>query len=115
MGPFTPVAIGSYKYVSKITDKYTKWTAVYVLTNENQALQSLQLFVGSTVIPFGGHIIRWSADKDGKYYCLETGIIVQEFTAINTAQQIGVSEGVGRTLCAMIWCMLAGSGFPSSM
>ena len=29
MGPFAPVAIGDYKYVSKVTDKYTKWTAVY--------------------------------------------------------------------------------------
>ena len=24
MGPFTPVAMGGYKYVSKITDEYTK-------------------------------------------------------------------------------------------
>ena len=58
MGPFTPVAIGVYKYVSKITDEYTKWTAVYLLTNNNQALKSLHLFVGSTVIPFGGRIVR---------------------------------------------------------
>ena len=28
MGPFTPVAIGGYKYVSKIIDEYTKWTVV---------------------------------------------------------------------------------------
>ena len=49
-GPFTPVAIGGYKYVSKITGEYTKWTAVYLLTNKNQALQSLQLFVDSTAI-----------------------------------------------------------------
>ena len=47
MGPFTPVAIGGYKYVSKITEEYTKWTAVYSSTNENQALKSLKLFVRS--------------------------------------------------------------------
>ena len=82
MGPFTPVAIGSYKYVSKITDEYTKWTAIYLLTNKNQALKSLELFVGSTVIPFDGRIVRWRADKGGEYtregfrqYCLETCII----------------------------------------
>ena len=121
MGPFTPVVIGGYKYVSKITDEYTKWTAVCLLTNKNQALKSLQLFVDSTVILFGGRIVRWRADKGGEYtgeefrhYCLETGII-QEFAATNTPQQIRVSERVGRTLCAMVRCMLANSGFPSSM
>ena len=87
MGPFTPVAIGGYKYVSKITDEYTKWTTVYLLTNKKQALESLQLFVGltvipfggSTVLPFGGRIVRWRAGKGGEYtvekfrqYCLET-------------------------------------------
>ena len=119
MGPFPPEAIGGYKYVSKITDEYTEWTAVYLLTNKNQALQSLRLFVGSTVIPFGGHIVRWRADKGGEYtgwefrqYCLETGII-QEFAATNTPQQIDVSEREGRTLCNMVRCILADSGFPS--
>ena len=69
MGPFTPVAIGGYKYVSKITDECTKWTAVYLLTNKNQALlnRSLQLFVGSTVNPFHGRIVRWCVDKGSEY------------------------------------------------
>ena len=65
--PFTPVATGGYKYVSKITNEYTKWTAVYFLTNKNQACKSLLLFVGSTVIPFGGLIVRWRADKGDEY------------------------------------------------
>ena len=121
MGPFTPVNMGGYKYVSNAIHEYTKWTAVYLLTNEMQDLQSLQLFVGSTVIPFGGGIVRWRADQGGEYtgeefwqyYAyLETGTI-QEFAATNTPQQIGVSERVGRTLCAMIRCILADSGFPS--
>ena len=38
MGRLTLVAIGGYKYVNKITDKYTKWTAVYLITN-NKDLQ----------------------------------------------------------------------------
>ena len=102
MGPFTPVAIGDYKYVSKITDEYTKRTAFYLLTNKKQALQPLQMFVDSTVIPFGDRIVRWRADKGGEYtgeefrqYSLETSII-QEFAVCNTLQQIGVSERVGR-------------------
>ena len=35
MGPFTPVVIGGYKYVSKITDECTKWTTVYLSPNKN--------------------------------------------------------------------------------
>ena len=121
MGPFSPLAIDGYKYVSKITDEDTTWTAVYLLTNKNQAFQSLHLFVGSTVIPFGGRIVRWRADKGGKYteeklqqYCLETGII-EEFAATKTSPQTGASQHMRRTLCAMVRCMLADSGFPSSM
>ena len=39
--PFPSVAIGGYKYVSKVTDKYTKWAAIYVSPNNNQALPAL--------------------------------------------------------------------------
>ena len=120
---FTPVAIcGYYKYLSMAIDDYTNCTAVYLLINRNQALRMLQLFVGSTVIPFGGRIVRWRADKGGEYtgeefwqYSLET-VIIQEFAATNTPQQIGVSERVDGTLCAMVRCILAESrSFPSSM
>ncbi|CAM9605138.1 unnamed protein product [Ascophyllum nodosum] len=41
MGTFTPVAVGGYKYVSKITDEYIKWTDIHLLTNKDQALKSL--------------------------------------------------------------------------
>ena len=94
---------------------------VNFLTSKNQALQSLQLFVGSTVIPFVGIIVRWRADKGGecigeefRQYCVEIGII-QEFFATNTPQQTGVFGRVGRFLCDMVRCMLADSGFLSSM
>ena len=120
MGPFTPVAIGGCKYFSKVTDECTKWTAVYFFTNKNQALQPVQVFVGSAVTLFGSRIVCWRADKGGeltgeefRQYYLETGII-QEIAATNTYQQIGVSRRVGMTLCAMVWCMLPDSGFPSS-
>ena len=115
MVPFTPVAIGSSKYVSKVNDEYTKWTAVYLLTKKNQALPSLELFVGSTVIPFGGRIVRWRAKsgentgEEFRQYCLGTSNI-QAFAATNTPQQISVSKRVGRTLCAIVRCMLADSG-----
>ena len=58
IGPSTPVAVGGYKYVSKVSDEYTEWTGIYLLTDNSQALQSLQLFVDSVVISFGGDIAR---------------------------------------------------------
>ena len=101
-------ALHASSHRRQITDEYTKWTVFYLLTIKNQALQSLQLFVGPTIILFGGRIVRWRADKGGEYtgeefllYCLGTGII-QEFAATNTPQKIGVSERVGITLCAWL-------------
>ena len=57
MGPFMSVAIGGYRYVREITDEHTKWAAVYLLATKNQAFQSLQLIVSSTVIPFDSRIV----------------------------------------------------------
>ena len=66
MGSFKPTVRGGYDYVSKITDQFTKWTAVYLLCIKNQALASLQLFVTSTFIPFCSRIVTWRADKGGE-------------------------------------------------
>ena len=117
-GPFKPTDHQGYKYVSKITDLLTKWTAVYFLCTKDEALASLQLFVTSTVIPFGSRIITWRADKGDEYtgedfkaYCQETGT-TQQFAATNMPQQISISERVGRTLCAMVRCMRVDSGLP---
>ena len=118
MGHFKPSARGGYEYVSKITDQFTKWTAVYLLCTKNQALTSLQLFVTSTVTPFGSRVVTWRASKSGEdtsedfeAYCQETGI-TQQFAATNTPQQIGVLERVGRTMCTMVRCMRVDSGLP---
>ena len=118
MGPFTPVAYAGFKYVSKITDQFPRWAAGCLLKSKNCAFDSFHLFVTSTVIPCGGRVIRWRADKGGEYtseaykqYCLETGI-AQEFAATYTPQQNGVSERVGRTLCSMVCCLLVESGLP---
>ena len=117
MGPFKPSAREGYEYVSKITDQFTKWTAVYLLCTKNQALTSLQLFVTSTAIPFGSRVVTWRADKGGEYTgedfkacCHETSI-TQQVAATSTPQQIGVLERVGRTLCAMVRCKRVDSGY----
>ena len=100
MGPFKPTAHGGYKFVSKMTGQFTKWTAVHLLCSKDQARASLQLFVTSTVIPLNKGTIRWRVDKGGEFagdefkdYCLGTGS-TQEFAATNTPQQLGVSEHV---------------------
>ena len=41
MGPFKPTAHSGYKFVSKITDQFTKWTAVYLICSKDQTLASL--------------------------------------------------------------------------
>ena len=112
MGPFTPEAYGGFKYVSNMTDQFTRWTAVYLLENKSRAFNSFRLLITSTVIPCGGRFIRWRADKGGEYtseafkqYCWETGI-TQKFAATNTPQKNGMSERIGRTLCSMVRCLL---------
>ena len=122
MGPFKPTAHGRYKFVSKITDMFTKWTAVFLLCSKDQVLVSLQLFLTSTVILIGKRIssdgvpttkanLRVTKFKD---YCRSTGVI-QKFAAANTPQQIGVPESVGRTLCGMARCMLVDIELPPSI
>ena len=38
MGPITPPALGDYRYVSKISDEYTKWTEIHLLKFKRYAL-----------------------------------------------------------------------------
>ncbi|CAN0476461.1 unnamed protein product, partial [Laminaria digitata] len=116
MGPLTPEALGGYKYITKISDEYTKWTETYLLKSKHDALSSFQVFVQSVVIPSGFRVERLRVDKGGEFiskefqdYCLQTGVSL-EYASTNTPQQIGMSERVGRTLAAMVRCMLADSG-----
>ena len=111
IGPFTPEAY----------EGFTGWTAVYLLENKSCAFDSFRLYFTSTVIPCGGRVICWRADKGGEYtnkafkqYCLETDI-TQAFAATNTPQYDGVSERVGWTLCSMVCCLLVDSGLPPKL
>ena len=115
MGPFTPEALGAYKYVSKISDEHTRWTEIYLLKSKEGALHAFQSFVQSMVIPSGVCVERLRADKGGEFivndfkgYCTQTGVLL-EYASTNTPQKIGMSERVGGTLAAMVRCMLADS------
>ena len=70
------------------------------------------------VIPSGFRVEHLRVGKGREFirngfqdYCLQTGVSL-EYASTNTPQQIGMSERVGRTLAAMVRCMLADSGLP---
>ena len=94
---------------------------VYLLENISCAFDFFRLFATSFVIPCGGRVVRWRADKGGEYtseafkqYCLETGI-TQEFAATNTPQKNGVSARVGRALSSIVRCLLVDSELPPKL
>ena len=53
MGPSTPKAYGNFQYINEITDQFTKWTAVYLLTKKSLAYDYFRLFFMSVVIHYG--------------------------------------------------------------
>ena len=98
--------------MTKISDEYTKWTEPYFQNSKHDALSSFQVFVQSVVNPSGFRVERLRVDKGGGFiseefqgYCLQTGVSL-EYDSTNTPQQIGMSERVGRTLVAMLRCIL---------
>ena len=52
MGPFSLAAHGNNKYTSKITDEFSRWTAVYLHFSNDRALASLQVYVTSMLTPY---------------------------------------------------------------
>ena len=114
MGPFTREAYGGFKYASKITDQFTRWTRAAPSTPFACSSHQLSLLVD-------GRVIRWRAGKGGEYTseafkqdCLEMGI-TQEFAATSTPQKNGMSERVGRTLCSKVRCLLVDSELPPKL
>ena len=85
---------------------------------KHDVLSSLQVFVRYVVIPSGVRGERLRVDnrsefvgKEFRSYCLQTGVSL-EYASTNTPQLIGISDRVGRTVAAMVRCMLTGNGLP---
>eukprot|EP00903_Cladosiphon_okamuranus_P019283 g17724.t1 len=119
LGPFTPVALGGFKYAAKFVDHHTKWKEVVLMQDKTCSLDALVLFNKGTVIPRGARIHVLRADKGTEFtsavyrqYCLDVGIQLQ-FASPNTPQQIGANERAGRTIMNIVRCMLADSTLPS--
>ena len=89
-----------------------------MLKSKHDALSSFQVFVQSLVVPSGFRVERLRVRKGREListefqgHCLQTGVSLEN-ASTNTPQQIGMSARVGRTLAAMVRCMLAESGQP---
>ena len=102
MGFLTPEAFGGHKYITKISDEYTKWTAPYLLKSNLDALSSFQVFVEYVVTPSDFCVRRLRVDKGSEFistefqdYSIHTGVSL-EYASTNTPQQIAVSERVRR-------------------
>eukprot|EP00903_Cladosiphon_okamuranus_P015299 g14134.t1 len=119
LGPFTPVALGGFKYTAKFVDHHTKWNEVVLMKDKTCSTDALVLFNKGTVIPRSARIHVLRADMgteitsaDYRQYCLDVGIQLQ-FASPNTPQQIGANERAGRTIMNIVRCMLTDSKLPS--
>eukprot|EP00752_Nemacystus_decipiens_P010530 g9376.t2 len=119
LGPFTPVALGGFKYAVKFVDQQTKWKEVVLTKDKTHAVDALELFNKGTVIPTGERIHCIRADQGTEFtsavyrqYCQDVGIQLQ-FASPNTPQQIGANERAGRTIVNIVRCMFADSTLPN--
>ena len=121
MKPMSPPALGGFQYVSKFVDQQTEWKQIFIIKAKSDAIDTLKLFNSSLVIPTGLRLERLRGDRGTEYtarafqeYCLQIGVKL-EFASTNTPQQIGPNERAGRTLAAMVRCLLMDSGLPNFM
>ncbi|CAB1109507.1 unnamed protein product [Ectocarpus sp. CCAP 1310/34] len=94
LGPFTPTALGGFKYATKFMDQQTKWAEIVLMKDKTCSVDSLALF------------------NKGTAYCQDIGIKL-EFASPNTPQQIGANERAGRTILNVVRCLLADSTLPN--
>lgn len=67
MGRITSKALGSFKYVSKISGQYTKWTATYLLKSKGDVISIFQSLVQYLVFSDSSCIEHLKADEGGGY------------------------------------------------
>ena len=53
MGPIVPEALGGFGYANKFVDHHTRWVEIVLLKMKEGSVDSLQLFVQTSVIPDG--------------------------------------------------------------
>ena len=80
-GPFSPPALGGFKYAAKFVDQQTKWKEVVLMKNKTCSADALALFTKGTVIPTGERIHCLRGDQgteftsaDFRQHCQDSGI-----------------------------------------
>ena len=118
MGSIKPAALGGYSFVTKVVDQHTNWKEIFLIKAKPQALDALELYNESLVIPNNMRLIRLREDKGTEFtssefrqYCHDIGVSL-EFASPNTPQQIGSNERAGRTIAGIVRCLLVDSGLP---
>ena len=116
MGPISPPALGGFKYVSKFVDHQTTCKEIFLIKAKSDAIDTVKLFNQSLVTLTGLRLERVRGDRGTEYtarafrkYCFQIGVKL-EFASTNTSQQIGANERAGRTLAAIVHCLLTDSG-----
>ena len=117
MGPFTPVVIDGYKYVSKIIDDYTKWTVVD--RQEQSSPVALTILSARRSYPSaaGSHVFaptRAASTQGRSFGSIAWGPVLFKSSPPPTRRSKLVCPDVWGELC-MVQCMLADSGFSLSM
>ena len=67
MGPISPAAMGGFKYVSKITDEFTKYKEIYLIQTKGEVVDTIQLYVQSVVASLGFRIQGLRTDRGTVY------------------------------------------------
>lgn len=81
MGPFSPAALGEFRYVRMIPDQYTKWNDVYLIKSKEDAVDTVKCFVQWIVFSLRRSVEGIRTDRGGKYtagcfkkHCFDTGV-----------------------------------------
>ncbi|KAH9737203.1 Integrase catalytic domain-containing protein [Citrus sinensis] len=126
-GPFTPIAIGGYKYFITFIDDFSRYGHVELLAEKSKSLSVFQAFKANVELQKGKQIKAVRSDRGGEYYgrydetgrnpgpfakfLQECGIEAQ-YTMPGTPEQNGIAERRNRTLLDMVRCMLSNSTLP---
>ncbi|KAH9678145.1 Integrase catalytic domain-containing protein [Citrus sinensis] len=126
-GPFTPIAIGGYKYFITFIDDFSRYGHVELLTEKSESLSVFQVFKANVELQKGKKIKAVRSDRSGEYYgrydetgrnpgpfakfLQECGIEAQ-YTMPGTPEQNGITERRNRTLLDMVRYMLSNSTLP---
>ena len=111
-----PPPLGGFQYVSKFVVQQTTCKEIFLIKAKSDAIDTVKLINPSLVTPTGLRLERLRGDRGTEntarafqIYCLQIGVKL-EFASTNTSQQIGANARAGRTLAAIVRCLLTDSG-----